>query len=796
VTITDSIGCSVVNELIDPDCDPSDNPTPAALGLYILPTSVAPEERVCLPVKTTNFSDIESFQFSLSWNPAIASNASIQNIGLPWLGANNFNITTPGTLSVNWMDILGPDDIAFLPNGATLFELCLDANATGGASEIAFGDQPLAIQAVNGAGTILEVNTSNGYLEVVNTNGSPVTINVPDVSVEPNQEVCLSVQADNFFDVVGAQFTITFDPTLVEYTGVVPLTLSTVTDNNFGTSSDNLANGTLPFSWYDPSLSGVSLPTGSTLFDVCFTAIANGGTSVIGIESDPVTVEFVKQGLSVLPYLVNDGSISIESTDEATQAVLRIGSTEGETGQLRCVDITAEQIEDLISMQFSIAWDPSVLDLETIFTDNGLPGFTSNNFGLNFVEQGQLAVAWFNPSLEPVTLDQGTELFELCFNLIGPSGSSSAINFAQTPTAIEFVNSNTNTMSFSGIEGTIAIVENVWPGDTDNNEQVDHFDLLNIGLGFNATGPARATSSTDWTGFAAADWPQFTPSTGTNYRHIDANGDGVINSTDIVGIAFNWGETTNFWDGGAQENNFTQSVLDNVPLYVQSDTILPNTNVSFDIILGEENFQAEDIYGIAFSVYYDASVVVPGSASFDFTQSWLAGSNNHILNIARDFYQAGRIDMAIVRTDQNNVSGFGKIGAFSLTIEDVIFRNAEYEMFFTIDNVRLINNNEVELPITPRSTTALIDLITSTEQADLTSQIDIYPNPTADQLSVVGKDLTIEQIRLFDYTGKELPLPLTDPSVLSLSGLPGGIYMLQVTTDKGVLVERIVKTNH
>jgi hypothetical protein len=77
----------------------------------------------------------------------------------------------------------------------------------------------------------------------------------------------------------------------------------------------------------------------------------------------------------------------------------------------------------------------------------------------------------------------------------------------------------------------------IYPGDTDNNGTVEALDILPIGLYFLQEGEARVNGSFTWEPQTATEWVN--PSA----TYADADGDGVVDETDIIGIGVNWGNT-------------------------------------------------------------------------------------------------------------------------------------------------------------------------------------------------------------------------------------------------------------
>lgn len=74
----------------------------------------------------------------------------------------------------------------------------------------------------------------------------------------------------------------------------------------------------------------------------------------------------------------------------------------------------------------------------------------------------------------------------------------------------------------------------VYPGDTDNDGEVDASDILPLGVYFLTEGPARGSVSSTWAMQVATPWdvPAAT--------YADANGDGIVDEKDVVCIGVNW----------------------------------------------------------------------------------------------------------------------------------------------------------------------------------------------------------------------------------------------------------------
>lgn len=105
-------------------------------------------------------------------------------------------------------------------------------------------------------------------------------------------------------------------------------------------------------------------------------------------------------------------------------------------GQNVCLPITVEDFNRVGSMQFTVEWDPTILE----FTNVG--GFRSDmpdisEFSFNLFSPGVLTFSWADLSFNGVTIPDGGSIFEICFNVIGELGDCSPIEMTGAPTSIE-----------------------------------------------------------------------------------------------------------------------------------------------------------------------------------------------------------------------------------------------------------------------------------------------------------------------------------------------------------------------
>lgn len=348
----------------------------------------------------------------------------------------------------------------------------------------------------------------------------------------------------------------------------------------------------------------------------------------------------------------------------------------------------------------------------------------------------------------------------------------------------------------SAFFSTFFEVDCLWPGDTDTSWQASNADILMIGLAYGELGPPRPDTTINWERKFAFDWSGITPQSGINYKHADTDGNGIVNASDTLAIVQNWGLTHNFLTNEDKLQN-SDDRDEEVPFYIEPDTIFPEQKYALPIILGTEDFEAENVYGVSFSINYDPEIVVEGSANVGFDTSWLGEHNADMISIQKDSHSEGRIDIGVTRIDAQNMIGYGQLGTVFITIEDIIFVKGNddteegKETYFEIDNVTIISFNEDTLVV---DTNPFPAMISNNKNTFLESEIDVFPNPTNDDIHIISKEVGLEKIELLTVDGIALQTlqVLENEITMNTSRFKNGIYFLKIQTEKGVLIKRII----
>ncbi len=326
----DNIGAegSFLVEIPGTDCGTIDPPPPPPnedcpddeMSLIFGEVSVESGDVVCMPLTVTNFNSVETFQGSIMWDSAVLTFSSSQAYALPGLNPSSFGINAvTGVSTFIWFDNSGGGNAQTLADGETVFEICFDViGSTGSKSTVkVFEGNPAMGEA------IIQVSTSNGLAEVcpqvgcVNVGGVPppsddFTLIAEDITINESQTtVCNEVSVENFDDIVGMQFTMTWDPAILCYDSVTDLNSDL---EIFGSFFNPTGDDRLRFSW--TGTPPRTVPDGTVLFSVCYDVKPNNcdNTSPFDFIDDGqfFRIEIAEIGDVQIDSEVRNGSVIID----------------------------------------------------------------------------------------------------------------------------------------------------------------------------------------------------------------------------------------------------------------------------------------------------------------------------------------------------------------------------------------------------------------------------------------------------------------------------------------------------
>lgn len=326
----------------------------------------------------------------------------------------------------------------------------------------------------------------------------------------------------------------------------------------------------------------------------------------------------------------------------------------------------------------------------------------------------------------------------------------------------------------------------VFPGDCDDNGLADNNDVLAVGVAFGQAGPPRPNASLLWTGQPAPDFSGSLP-TGPNAKHCDSNGDGLVNADDTLAIALNYGLTHNKAFG-------SQSGGPVLLLSADFDSVQAGDTARYRISLGDSLNLADSVYGIAFTVNYDTSLVDSNGLLYaDFSVCWTAPQAD-LLTFTMDLYPMPRADLAVVRTTASDTSGFGEVCRLGfVTIDNISGKRKllAQALKVSLSDIRFVNREMMPLAISGSEDSTVV----FQEELGLGGgggmpRLSLYPVPAGDEFLVEMAGDRIASWTLLDQGGRILRAgdgALADRVRVESSGLADGVYFLEVVDSAGRL---------
>jgi hypothetical protein len=374
-----------------------------------------------------------------------------------------------------------------------------------------------------------------------------------------------------------------------------------------------------------------------------------------------------------------------------------------------------------------------------------------------------------------------------------PTGSH-ILNTETMYDRVATLRANFDDVNFSGCEESFeaCLDDCVWPGDTNADGIADQRDLLPIGLlaGSTETNREGALFWAPWNSDAwSADFPW-----GENQKHSDANGDGEISDSDQDLIEIHLGLT---------RPDFTPS-----PEYPVGDELylepfnFPGSTGTFmgleagDVVVARiklENLE-QNPYGLAFGLEYDTAYLKSADLLVFEGCDLAVGP---CIELADDHTLSGEIALAMTHTDQAGTLQEGDIGILRVRLKDSYptplpdsTTQIRFKNVWALDS----DGNEVEIGATSATLTIPEIMINGLEEANL-RDFSVWPNPASQRVFVSSGNIPVQSWLVLDLQGRLVQQAVLAPTFdfsFSVADLTSGVYLLQIVTEEGVGVKKLL----
>ena len=343
--------------------------------------------------------------------------------------------------------------------------------------------------------------------------------------------------------------------------------------------------------------------------------------------------------------------------------------------------------------------------------------------------------------------------------------------------ATTFVDGRTNTglghVLLSPIDTRCNVVSQVWPGDANDDGVATIADMLYVGVAFNLTGPGRADATASWTGQTGLPW-DYNFDFGTNYKHSDCDGDGRVELSDTLPIVQNLGQI-HYKTSGMDTLGGTLVVVE-FPSFASA-----GEQVAVNVSVGNSNFPADGVYGVCLVLRLDSSVFA-NAYSTSLNDSWLGSAGSDLIDL--DLWQGG-LHWAIVRNDQTDRSGYGKMGGVTLVMIDDLTAPVQLDSFVTLEQVLLIDKKGNEIP----SDAQLIFVPACSD-----NQVSVCPTVANQRMEVMLNGITAESMELYGPNGLmafRQTGPISGTQSIDSRQFQPGMYVLRVNLTNGSLTRKV-----
>lgn len=329
----------------------------------------------------------------------------------------------------------------------------------------------------------------------------------------------------------------------------------------------------------------------------------------------------------------------------------------------------------------------------------------------------------------------------------------------------------------------------VWPGDANNDSLVNNVDLLSVGLHYAQAGAPRQSVSNVWQAYTAINWGQL-QNNGEDVKHADCNGDGTIDIADTLAINQNFSlthaiGTTPVISWNQDRANSDMYFIINSSAYTAGDW------VTVEVWLGEQLSPVNTLYGVAFDIHYDASLVQAGTESITYPAvNWIGTPGTDAITISKMNPLANTAHGAITRIDQASVNGFGKIAEFKFQVASAITQLDT--IWFSVSSITAVDHLGGPVNLTTGiDSIAVNPLSTGIMSAQQSNTINVAPNPfTSSTVITFSSDVTNATLKVVDVLGREVKsVQVSGKSVVLEKGeLTSGVYSVKLISQQKTII--------
>ena len=371
------------------------------------------------------------------------------------------------------------------------------------------------------------------------------------------------------------------------------------------------------------------------------------------------------------------------------------------------------------------------------------------------------------------------------------SADSTYIMVKSTSTALTIGNFWYITKLGSSIDSTTVFFErksmvgDVYPGDCNKDNLVNHMDLFPIGLAFGQSGSPRNIADTNISfGVPKKVNNWFFELRGINAKHADVDGNGLVDENDIIQLRRNFGK---------DKGNYTP-ILSFASNEVKLELSIPDTiklnstvgKLSVPIVINSPN--KINAYGLGFSYtvrIYDKNSVAQSKyypyTKYNRTNVWDEFTTLYLMDTTS---YLEHVNVAYSKRNQNNGDLDPQGGIIDIIIDDILIGIAnpgeQTHLNIYLKEVALIDKNYNTIPITPVSKRIYLQKATSSIKNTDFMGWSVYPTKIDHNLTILNPLAKKANYMIYNSLGQLISSGSMLEKVEILTSIwPSGLYYIK-----------------
>jgi hypothetical protein len=397
---------------------------------------------------------------------------------------------------------------------------------------------------------------------------------------------------------------------------------------------------------------------------------------------------------------------------------------------------------------------------------------------------------------------------------LGVTAANYKVEYSPDSFYIRLLDSTNSTYSGSfmyyGIDPTTSVVDSatvtfnkiditpeVYPGETNKDNLVNHLDLFAIGMFYGEKGDSRHNQDTNtiFTPKRISNWDKFIGTVNGKYADIDGNS--IVDIKDYDKLNINLGKTS---------GNYSPKLSDTTTLNtlnlgkIQDTVFLPTDTSRLNINILFNSSTPINSYGLAYSIRIDNRNKATGQDTF-YPKYNILGLQTRIWNdqtttltFSDKLTKAKNTNVSYVRTNGKNGGMTGEAGIVEVVTDEILIGMAASgetiaRLNVYISDICLIDNSYNTIPCKPISKTVYLKRGKASINSSQENKITAYPTQIGSAFIIERSNLKPQAFVIYNSIGQviESGILKSDKTRLENINWTSGIYYLKVENSTEVI---------